>query len=48
MTKNIVKEQPSVLEAEKILKKGIKNKSIVIITACFKCLIISSMKTMKL
>ncbi len=34
MTKHIVKEQPSILEAEKILKKGIENKSLVIITAC--------------
>jgi len=25
MVKHLVKEQPSILEAEKILKKGIKN-----------------------
>ena len=36
MTKHILKEQPSVSEAEKILKKGIKNKSLIIITACCK------------
>ena len=36
MTKHIVKEQPGVLEAGKILKKGIKNKSLIVITACCK------------
>lgn len=36
MTKHIVKERPSIIETEKILKKGIQNRSIVIITACCK------------
>ena len=36
MTEHIVKEQPSILDTATILKKGIQNKSIIIITACCK------------